>query len=64
MDLQKDTFSKYEGMQLFQILIGVAPNAVFTYCIKFYPGSVSDKAIVAESGIQEVFKSGDLILVD
>lgn len=47
-----------------KILLGVASNAVITYCSELYPGSVSDKAIVAKSGILEVFKSCDLILAD
>ncbi|KAK0155498.1 hypothetical protein N1851_002088 [Merluccius polli] len=64
MDLQKHTYSKYRGMHSFKILLGVAPNAVITYCSKLYPGSVSDKAIVTKSGILEVFRSGDLILAD
>ena len=54
MDLQKHTYSKYRGMHSFKILLDVAPNAVITYCCKFYPGSVSDKPIVSESGILEV----------
>ena len=64
MDLQKHTYSKYRGMHSFKILLGVAPNAVITYCSKLYPGSVSDKAIVAKSGILEVIRLGDLILAD
>lgn len=64
MDLQKHTYSSYRGMHSFKILLGVAPNAVITYCSRLYPGSVSDKAIVAKSGILDVFKSGDVVLAD
>lgn len=64
MDLQKHTYSSYRGMHSFKILLGVAPNAVITYCSRLYPGSVSDKAIVAKSGILKVFKSGDVVFAD
>lgn len=64
MDLQKQTYSTYRSMHSFKILLGVAPNATITYCSPLYPGSASDKAIVAKSGILETFKPGDLILAD
>lgn len=51
MDTQKETYSAYRGMHSFKVLIGVAPNAVITYCSKLYPGSVSDKEIVLDSGV-------------
>ena len=38
-------------MNSFNVLVGVAPNAVITYVSKLYPGSISDKAIVQESGL-------------
>ena len=38
-------------MNSFKVLVGVAPNAVITYVSKLYPGSISDKAIVQESGL-------------
>lgn len=49
MDAQKETYSAYRGMHSLKVLIGVAPNAVITYCSKLYPGSVSDKEIVLDS---------------
>lgn len=64
MDTQKETYSAYHGMHSFKVLIGVAPNAVITYCSKLYPGSVSDKEIVLDSGVLNHFKPGDLILAD
>lgn len=64
MDEQKQTYSAYRGMHSFKLLLGVAPNAVITYCSNLFPGSVSDKAIVQESGILNHFKPGDLILAD
>ena len=64
MSEQKLTYSTYSGMNSFKALIGIAPNAVITYVSKLFPGSVSDKAIVAGCGVLEHFKPGDLILAD
>ncbi|KAF3833449.1 hypothetical protein F7725_024653 [Dissostichus mawsoni] len=64
MDIQKETYSAYRGMHSFKLLLGVAPNAVITYCSKLYPGSTSDKEIVRDSGVLQHFKPGDLILAD
>lgn len=63
-DTQKETYSAYRGMHSFKVLLGVASNAVVTYCSKLYPGSVSDKEIVLDSGILDHFKPGDMILAD
>lgn len=59
MDTQKE-YSAYRGMHSFKVLIEVAPTAVITYCSKLYPGSVSDKEIVLDSGVLNHFKPGDL----
>ena len=64
MSLKKLTYSSYRGMHSFKVLIGVAPNAVITYCSTLFPGSVSDKAIVAQSGFLNIFEAGDMILAD
>lgn len=64
MDTQKETYSSYRSMNAFKLLIGVAPNAVITYCSKLYPGSASHKEIIQDSGVLDHFKPGDLILAD
>ena len=64
MSDQKVTYSSYRGMNSFNVLIGVAPNAVITYVSKLYPGSTSDKEIVRDCGILEHFETGDLVLAD
>ena len=51
-------------MNSFKVLVGVAPNAVITYVSKLYPGSISDKAIVQESGLLNHLTPGDMILAD
>jgi len=64
MDEQKLTYSSYRGMNSFKVLIGVAPNAVVTFVSKLCTGSVSDTAIVQDSGVLNVFEPGDSILID
>ena len=64
MSLQNATYSNYRGMNSFKVLVGVAPNAVITYVSKLYPGSISDKEIVKQSGLLNHMASGDLILAD
>lgn len=51
-------------MNSFKVIVGVAPNAVITYVSKLYPGSISDKEIVKQSGLMNHMASGDLILAD
>ncbi|KAL7405528.1 hypothetical protein ABVT39_002508 [Epinephelus coioides] len=64
MDQAKLTYSSYRGMHSFKVLISVAPNGVINFCIPLFPGSVSDKAIMQQSGILEHLVAGDLILAD
>lgn len=64
MSQQNATYSSYRGMNSFKVIVGVAPNAVITYVSKLYPGSISDKAIVQQSGLLKQFVAGDLILAD
>lgn len=46
----------------FKLLMGVALSAVITYCSTLFTSSVSDKAIVQQSGVMEHVKLGDLLL--
>lgn len=64
MSQQCATYSSYRGMNSFKVIIGVAPNAVITYVSNLYPGSISDKQIVKESGLLNHLCTGDLILAD
>ena len=64
MSQQNATYSSYRGMNSFKVIVGVAPNAVITYVSRLYPGSISDKAIVQESGLLNHLVAGDLILAD
>jgi len=64
MSQQNATYSSYRGMNSFKVIVGVAPNAVITYVSKLFPGSISDKAIVQESGLLQHLTPGDMILAD
>lgn len=64
MSQQNATYSSYRGMLSFKVIVGVAPNAVITYVSMLYPGSISDKAIVQESGLLKHLNPGDMILAD
>ena len=64
MSQQNATYSSYRGMNSFKVLTGVAPNGVLTFVSRLYPGSISDKEIVQQSGILKHFVPGDLILAD
>ena len=50
--------------ELFQVIISVAPNAVIAYVSYLYSGSISDKAVVQQSGLVNHFSAGDMILAD
>ncbi|XP_022808583.1 uncharacterized protein LOC111345558 [Stylophora pistillata] len=64
MSQQNFTYSSHRGMNLFKVLTGLAPNGVLTYICDLYPGSISDKEIVQQSGLLNHFVPGDLILAD
>ena len=51
-------------MNSFKVIVGVAPNGVITYVSRLYPGSISDKAIVQQSGLLNHLTAGDMILAD
>ena len=64
MSQQNVTYSSYRGMHSFKVIAGVAPNGVITYVSKLYPGSVSDKAIVQQSGLLNHMTAEDLVPAD
>ena len=64
MSKKKATYSSYRGMNFFKVLTGVTPNGMLTYVSKLYPGFISDKEIVQQSGILKHFVPDDLILTD
>ena len=61
MSQQNATYSSYRGIK---VLTGVALNGVLTCVSNLYPGSISDKSFVQQSGLLNHFVAGDLILAD
>lgn len=51
-------------MNSVKVIVGVVLNAVITYVSKLYPGSISDKEIVKQSGLMNHMASSDQILTD
>ena len=51
-------------MHSFKGIVGVALIGVVTYVSKLYPGSISDKAIVQQSGFLNHLTAGDMVLAD
>jgi len=51
-------------MNSFKVIVGVAPNAVITYVSQLYPGSISDKATMEQSGLLRCLTAGDMVLAD
>ena len=64
MSQKNATYSSYCRINSFKVLVSVAPNAVIICVRKLYPGSISDKAIVQESGLLNHLTPGDMILAD
>lgn len=64
MTMQKATYSTYKHRNTYKGLVGVAPNGVITYVSGLYPGSTSDKKVVAASGILQQLEAGDLVIAD
>lgn len=61
---QRLTFSHYKHYNSWKILVGISPNGVITYVSKLYPGSFSDKKIVAHCGIVGKLTTGDMVMAD
>ena len=64
MNQQNATYSNYRGMHSFKVIVGVAPNGVITYVSNLYPGSISDTAIVQQSGFLNHLTAGHMVLAD
>lgn len=46
------------------MIIGVAPNTAIAFVSALYPGFISDKEIVKQSGLLNHMEAGDLIFAD
>jgi hypothetical protein len=47
---QRTTWSNYKHANTFKLLVGIVPTGTITFISKLYSGSISDQAIVNESG--------------
>ncbi|XP_063045654.1 uncharacterized protein LOC134467494 [Engraulis encrasicolus] len=61
---QSKLYSHYKGCTTLKALVGVAPNGVITFVSELYGGSISDKAITADSGVLEQLVPGDMVMAD
>ena len=61
---QQTTFPFISAQHTAKFLVGSAMCGVITYISKCYPGSTTDKEIVADSGICEKLQVGDNIMAD
>jgi hypothetical protein len=52
------------AMHTAKFLVGVSPNGVLVYISPAYPGSTTDKEIVAATGIVEQLNIGDNLMAD
>ncbi|KAM9408135.1 uncharacterized protein KZ484_024280 [Pholidichthys leucotaenia] len=62
--LQSEGFSKYNSRCTLKGLLGVSPHGAVTFTSRLYAGSMSDKQIVADSGILSLLSPGMAIMVN
>jgi hypothetical protein len=58
------TWSNYKHANTFNLLVGIVPTGTITFISKLYSGSISDQAIVNESGFLYKVEEGDDIMAD
>ncbi|XP_065901947.1 uncharacterized protein [Dysidea avara] len=61
---QACTFSSYKNRNTVKVLIGVTPSGAISFVSEAYEGSISDRKLVALSGIIEKLEPGDEIMAD
>uniref|UniRef100_G3MQG1 THAP-type domain-containing protein n=1 Tax=Amblyomma maculatum TaxID=34609 RepID=G3MQG1_AMBMU len=63
--LQSATFSTYKSTNTFKGLIGISPDGTVTFVSNLFPGSISDKECVRQSGFLTLpFDQGDVVMAD
>ena len=64
--VQSSLYSSYKHHVTYKGLVGIAPSGAMTFISQLYPGSISDKELVARSGIlnEKLWKNGDSIMAD
>lgn len=62
--LNSQMYSNYKSHSTLKGLIGIAPHGVITFVSRLYTGSISDVAIVKDSGFLELIDQGDSVMAD
>ena len=61
---QRLTWSSYKHANTFKLLVGIMPSGAITFLSKLFSGSVSDAAIVKNSGLIEKLEENDDVMAD
>ena len=66
MTIQSSLYSSYKHHVTYKGLLGIAPSGAITFISQLFEGSISDKEIVARSGLlnEELWSEGDSIMAD
>jgi len=61
---QSETWSDYKHHNTWKLLVGITPNGQITFLSNLWGGRASDKQITKESGVLDLLKEGDNVMVD
>lgn len=60
----KITWSNYKLWNTAKLLVGITPTDVVSFIPPLWTGSISDKEIVRQSGLLDLFEEGDAVMAD
>ena len=63
-ELQRMTFSNYKNSNTYKSLVGISPEGVITFVSSLFPGSISEKELIRQSGILDLLEPGDSVMAD
>ena len=63
-ELQQRTFSNYKNHNTLKALIGISLCGAVTFVSKLYPGNISNKELMRQSGLLDKLQPGDSIMAD
>lgn len=58
------TFYNYKNDNIFKALIGISLDGVITFVSSLFPGSISDKCLIQQSGVLELLEEGYSVMAD
>lgn len=61
---QRKTHSQYKSANTFKLLVSLSPICHFNFVSKLFTGSISDKAIVSQSGFLDLLEEDDVVMAD